>query len=288
MRNSVETVVICLNGPNILDVIQKVSAIHADFICMGSGILNRFIKPKYYFFEPSCSLEHQQRTRQSYDPYNAMFLVLEPLQVNTLVHRSRTENISIIRNPQNLPSYFMMPPSNLKHYIPSKWFYCDESTFISGNRSAQKYLIQECWNSNILLNYRCTLIKAFSLALTLGYRNIYIAGFNPSSPHHWFTNNPRMAAEISHHATDEDILSQIFRGAHRLIEQMPLLNNDDASISSIPEYSLKRIPNIFLSFLSSFYCHCPELSSTMTIKILGDDPDVIAYLKSYRMEELRF
>ena len=284
-----ESAIICLNGPNILELSLSDYFKRCDCIAVGSGILNQQIIPKYYFYESTSSLDIEYLNGNVYDPYYALFLVLEPLQLNALIERSRTNNIEVITNPQPFASYFVSPSKNLQHFNPHNWYSCDETTFISGHRASQNYLVKRLWEKGILLNYRCTLIKAFTLALVKGYKNIYIAGMNPSSPHHWFSENTDKASRVTYPSIDEKVMMQLYNNSHNLIRNMPLANNDDASIGYVNKQPKeKRIPNIFFAFISSLLYHCPDLASMINIKIMGNDPDVNSYLDRYKLNHLKY
>jgi len=280
--------VIALNGPNLLSEHSKKLCSQSDIIGFSSGIFIDFIKPRYFFHEPWESIPSAYSHQVQYDLYQTLFLTMEIPILESLIARAQQTEFYVIQNQQPFPDYFLSFPDESKKYT-CQFYFCDETSFVSGHRSCIPYIQQRLWKTGCLLNYRCSLIRAFTLSLSLGYHKIYIVGLNPSTPHYWFSADPMVGASHILPALDRGLYSQLFSNAHRLINAIGNESFDVQALSSQVsniEKERKTITNVFFSFLSACFAKCPDVFEDTSVIVVSDDPLVLGYAKQYHLEHL--
>ena len=106
-------------------------------------------------------------------------------------HLCTSSNVkSIIHNP-NYPLFpeleihpFINPlVSKIPSYCPPYFFVAeqDDKCILDSLRVFSQI------RKALLLNFRCSIIRALSLGYILGYEHITLVGLDPSSPYHWYT-----------------------------------------------------------------------------------------------------
>jgi len=283
-----DSVVIALNGPNLLSDRSRRLCSEFDVISFSSGALIDHLRPRFFFHEPWESLPTAYHNNIQYDLYQCMFLSFEVPIIEALIEHSKQSELYVIQGQQPFQKYFLTCPKDLQISIP-KWYFCDETTFISGHRASIAYIQGRLWTTGCLLNYRCSLIRAFTLALALDYRQIFITGLNPSTPHYWFSADPAVGSKYLLTSLDRGLYRQVFLNSHLLINAIGNPGFDAQAFSSKTpdvEKEKKTITNIFFAFLSSCFAKCPIDFDEEKIRIISDDAYVMNCATRYHLTHL--
>ena len=280
--------VIVLNGPNLLNEKNFRICENKDVICFSTGSLIQQLNPVFFFHEPWEAMDLAFKKNLRYTIYENLFIALEIPMIESLIKKSQGIRTKVITNPQPFKSNFIEYPEYMKVNI-TKWISCDETTFMSGHRDSRRYVEKKMWEEGYLLNYRCSLIRAFTLCLSLGYSSITILGMNPSTPHYWFSANTKRAIKYINEDLDINVYKQIFDNFHYLINTVNNATHDDQALTHISETTereKKSIGNVLFSFLSTMMGVCPEEIARRDIEIITDDPLIYQIASQYNLLEM--
>ena len=185
-----DTVVIAGSGPSVNFIAHPfLAGLAFDLIgTANTAMLKK--EPNFLFFE-SIDIAHLPVGASSSGSqmlhYYCAAMELELLRI------LRTKsNIKIILNPM-LPaaqlspsvSYFTPLPRGCTATLPQYYFIneSNDELILRGLRAYVDY------SQSAILNFRCSMVRALSLAFELGYDNIILLGLDPSSPLHWYSSD---------------------------------------------------------------------------------------------------
>ena len=170
---------ICLilgNGPSSKKYLQSNIFNNVDTIGFSYISLTQYT-PNYYFFEPLTIANENYRQWSGYLNRQIALYKLRDMQVNEL-KKDKYEESLVLLNPQFCTDSlgFWEQGSNLKLCMP-KYHIVNESTELKILKGIKNQLNM----TDHLLNLRGSMIRAVSLAIFLGYEEIWISGNDPAS-----------------------------------------------------------------------------------------------------------
>jgi hypothetical protein len=176
------------NGPSafyFLDQLKLTESIYDVSGTSAASLQNHHIN--FYFYEPHFCFNHhgyKLSTSESVSHYG----------LSRILHHEWTAAVSVrncsvvIPNPQ-IPSNAFGYSEIIEHpevLIPP-WIFINEADDFSIVRGLRGYFMSNLYNAYIL-NFRASIVRQISLAIGLGYQNIYISGLDPSTIGYWYTD----------------------------------------------------------------------------------------------------
>ena len=183
-----ESICIMGNGPSafyFLDQLGPRESIYDISGTSAASLQNHHVN--YYFYEPHFCINHQGSklsTAESVSHY----------ALHRILHHEWTAAVSVkncsvvIPNPQIPPNTFGYSEI-IEHpevLIPP-WVFINEADDFSIIRGLRDYFTSNLYEAYIL-NFRASIVRQISLAIGLGYQNIYISGLDPSTIGYWYTD----------------------------------------------------------------------------------------------------
>jgi len=178
--------VICGNGQSI--ICDEVLSGHNDIILINSGIFLD-IEPAIYFYErfglisgeTTHSFGIENYLEKNFD-FEAILRVISYEMGRTASEVLDVQKIFINPNPSKLG--YMNPLLGQPRSIPLNYYsFNEDNVGLYGYHLLQyfRYL-----RINRILNFRGSIIRAYSAALMIGYDDIYFAGIDPSEYKWWW------------------------------------------------------------------------------------------------------
>jgi hypothetical protein len=185
-----DTVIIAGSGPS-LSLIE--SPLLADVAFDLIGTVNTVMlkrEPSFLFFE-STDIAHLPDGPSSTGSLK-LFYYDAAMSIEFLRILRCRSSIKIILNPMfpvarlsPLVSYFTPLPKGCNATLP-RYYYINESNDELILRGLKDYID---YPHSSILNFRCSMVRALSLAFELGYDKIILLGLDPSSPLHWYSSD---------------------------------------------------------------------------------------------------
>lgn len=259
-----------------------------DIFCMSSGIHLPRINPNIYFYEPFNNLENSL-----VKPVEVLWRCIDALNVseaNKILNKNKT---GCIISPQPFQKYSILPVSTITR--DSDWFYVNESSLTTGIRGFRKYL-KEIKSSNfLLLNYRCTLFRAISVAIVMDYETISIIGLDPSTPDYWFMNQSLFEDFLTSDSHSSlPILHKFGRDLKVIAKNMNIKSHQDYARQDdggVKDYNSKSIPSLLFLLLSELALTRGSKSKYLNnalakTYIYSEDPLISKLAAIYGMKDL--
>ncbi len=199
-----ETAWILGSGPSVIKAFTDEDLLPAHDL-IGTAHISLLKFPfRFLFYEPTWSSEGY-----SVD-YGSIYLNLAEYVLHSHISTHIDDfNIgTIILNPQyptssreNLHPYLITLHRHSSVYLPS-YFYINESTDFRIVQDLKNYINN---HAGRLLNFRASIIRGLTLAYFLGYKNLNVAGLDPSATEYWYTRPesslifaPNVSPQIKH------------------------------------------------------------------------------------------
>jgi len=180
-------------------------------------------------------------------------------------------------NSSNSSSFLktLAPSNNWLNFIKPNYFFVNEATNYSTCQSLRYYFNSSLFLS-IPINYRCSCIRALSLAYLNGSEIIHIYGMSPSTPR-YFLLDASIQLLMTNNSYWQDIISQ-----WKLLEDQAVNQIHFEYYNSIFDKSM--VYNIFLYIKLLISYHQKVIGRELSIKVFSEDPLVLEAAASTGMQ----
>lgn len=171
-------------------------------------------------------------------------------------------------NPRNGSSFLkdLAPNNNWLNFIRPNYFFVNEATNFSTCQSLRYYFSSSLFLSTPI-NYRCSCIRALSLAYLNGSEIIHIYGMSPSTSR-YFLLDASIQLLMASNSYWQDIINQ-----WKLLEDQAVNQNHNNYFNRIFEKSMVYNIFLYIKLLSSY--HQKVSGRELSIKVFSGDPLVL-------------
>ena len=267
---------IALNGPSLLKFESFLSEPNVSNRIVFSYTALTQIQYNYSFWEPASLGTWNPLFKEESDELNRALNSIKNIwryEIINLVNNSKNINV-ICSSGRNLENPYHLPLPSKEKILNTQYFFVNEASPCAVMDSLTNYF-KNYYDSKLLLNFNCSLIRAVSMALKLNSNKIRLYGLDPSINQHFY-GLPETQGRIF--SPKKEILAKLFEKYYQLTAKIAQNYTFHHRHGEKPFKSQPECLAIYLAFLKKYNAIDYE-----RINIYSSDKLLLSYFNAYNI-----